>query len=203
MQSITAGEAPKVMTKDIELLGDREGAGKATFPNGDVYEGEFVMGLREGQGKYVYAAPPPGEEEEPKPPVAEYEGKWAGGAKTAVGTTTYKASGHKYHGSYVAGKFHGQGTMFYPNGDIFTGMWVEGKKSGQGTYIFKATATKVSGEWMDNVLMSGSFVDSFGNTYAGDFGGDSAGAAYVGGGAFTLASGATDVAPAAEVLTVS
>ncbi len=192
-QSITAGEAPKVMTKEIELLGQREGAGKATFPQGDVYEGEFLAGARDGAGKYVYAAPPPGEEEEPKPPIAEYDGQWAQGAKARVGTATY-ASGHKYQGSWKNGKFSDLGTMFYPNGDIFTGMWSEGKKSGQGTYIFKASGTKVAGEWKDNALVTGAFVDAFGNTYTGTFSGDAAQCGFVAGGAFTLASGATDVA---------
>ena len=46
--SITAGEPPKVMTKEITLLGDRHGAGKATFPKGDLYEGEFFAGSRDG-----------------------------------------------------------------------------------------------------------------------------------------------------------
>ena len=31
------------------------GRGTANYPNGDIYEGEFVDGVREGQGIYTYA----------------------------------------------------------------------------------------------------------------------------------------------------
>ena len=183
------------MIKDrpLELLGDREGAGKATFPNGDVYEGEYSNGVREGVGKYSYAAPPPGEEEEPKPPVAEYDGCFTRGEKAMVGTMTY-ASGHKYHGSWKGGTFNGEGTMFYPNGDLFTGKWSSGVKQGMGTYIFKATATKVTGQWASNVLVSGTFSDAFGNQYAGSFESDSSASTFAPDGVFTLASGAVAAA---------
>jgi len=192
--TLTVGEEPKVIRdRPVELLGAREGKGAASFVNGDAYEGDYATGSRDGTGKYVYAAPPPGEEEEPKPAVAEYDGRWTAGAKAGVGTATYKASKHKYQGCWKDGKQHGEGTMFYPNGDIYTGQWVEGKKHGTGTYIFKATDTKASGEWEANVLTKGSFVDCFGNTYDGAFDGDSTQLSYKGG-SFTLASGASAAA---------
>ena len=77
---VTAGEEPKVLTKAVELLGPRSGKGKAVFPSGDVYEGEFADGARSGAGKYVYAAPPPEEGEEPQPPKGTYEGKFKAGS---------------------------------------------------------------------------------------------------------------------------
>ena len=47
---------------------DFTGKGTATYPNGDVYQGDFVEGLREGQGgTYTYAqaaAAPAGEDGE-------------------------------------------------------------------------------------------------------------------------------------------
>ncbi len=30
------------------------GKGVATYPNGDVYDGEFSQGVRQGKGKYTY-----------------------------------------------------------------------------------------------------------------------------------------------------
>ena len=98
---VTAGEEPKVLTKAMELLGERQAEGEATFVNGDSFKGSFAGGSRHGSGKYVYAAPPPGEDEEPKPPVATYEGKWVDGEKSGVGVMTF-ASGVKYHGSFSA-----------------------------------------------------------------------------------------------------
>jgi len=190
---ITAGAPPKELTKELQLLGGREGQGKATFPQGDVYEGTFSEGVRAGAGKYTYAAPPPGDDEEPKPPVGEYEGAWKAGQKNGVGVMTY-SSGAKYHGHWKNGKYEGNGTLFYPNGDIYTGMWAAGKKHGQGTYIFKATDTKVSGEFSHNVLQSGSFTDAYGNEFAGQFSGSAESVGYVAGGEYKLCSGATQVA---------
>ena len=34
--------------------GERHGHGKAHFPNGDVYEGEYLHGKRQGFGKYRF-----------------------------------------------------------------------------------------------------------------------------------------------------
>ena len=191
---VTAGEEPKVLTQDVTLLGERDGAGSATFANGDIYKGTFADGLRSGTGTYTYAAPPPGEDEEPKPPVASYEGGWKAGEKSNLGVMSY-SSGAKYHGAFAGGKFDGQGTMFYANGDCYTGEWTAGQKNGNGTYIYKASGAKVSGSWCKNILVDGAFVDQFGNTYKGAFAADAAGARYVPGGAFSLASGATYTLP--------
>jgi len=38
-----------------------------------------------------------------------------------------------YEGEFKDGKFHGMGTMTYPNGDKYTGDWQKGAPSGQGT----------------------------------------------------------------------
>ena len=42
------------------------------------------------------------------------------------------ASGHKYHGSFAAGKYEGHGTMYYPNGDIYRGGFGSSPSSGGG-----------------------------------------------------------------------
>ena len=34
--------------------GERHGLGKATLRNGDTYEGQYVKGLREGEGTYKF-----------------------------------------------------------------------------------------------------------------------------------------------------
>ena len=187
---VTAGEEPKVLTKAMLLLGEREGDGEATFVNGDTYKGSFAGGSRSGTGTYVYAAPPPGEDEEPKPPVATYEGKWVDGEKSGVGVMTF-ASGVKYHGSFSAGKYEGQGTMYYANGDIYCGEWLGGVKHGKGTYIYKESGAQVEGTWLENVLQRGVFTDKFGNAYSGEFPADATSTLYAPGGTFSLVSGAT------------
>merc|ERR1711994_956746 len=43
-------------------------------------------------------------------------------------------------------KKHGEGTLFYANGDIYTGTWSEETKTGQGKYFY-ATGGKYIGEF--------------------------------------------------------
>ena len=160
---IASGEGDQRLTKEVVLDGARQGKGTATFPDGSVYEGEFSDGVRHGTGKYTYAAPPPGEDEEPKPPLGEYNGAWKEGRKEGIGIMVY-ANKAKYHGNWKDGKQDGTGTLYYPNGDIYTGSWHAGKKHGPGTYFFKETATKVTGVWDYNQLATGTFVDKFGNS---------------------------------------
>ena len=41
----------------------------------------------------------------------------------------------------------GEGTMFYPNGDVFSGEWKEERKDGAGRYIYsKVRRGKVAGK---------------------------------------------------------
>mmetsp|Transcript_26449 Transcript_26449/g.67152 ORF Transcript_26449/g.67152 Transcript_26449/m.67152 type:complete len:456 (+) Transcript_26449:71-1438(+) len=195
---ISAGEEPKVINdRELTLLGDREGVGKATHLNGDVYEGSYVHGVRDGVGRYDYASPPPGEDEEPKGPKATYEGQWKLGSKALVGTMTY-ATGHKYQGSFKEGKFEGEGTMFYPNGDIYTGAWAAGKKDGIGTYVYRESGARIKGKWIKNVLAEGAFIDKFDNVYTGQFAADETNVRFNAGGAFTLASGTSALVPSAS-----
>ena len=53
--------------------GKREGFGVLKLINGEIYEGEFVKGLREGQGKQIYAN------------GDVYEGKWKHGKRHGYG----------------------------------------------------------------------------------------------------------------------
>jgi len=191
LTSITAGEEPKVLTKELPLLGPRSGEGTATFPSGDVYTGGFLDGMRSGQGTYTYAASPPAEEgEDPKPPIATYEGKYKEGKRHGLGILTF-ASGCKYHGCFKDGKYDGNGTMYYANGDIYTGDWVAGRKHGQGTYFYKETGAKLTATWNANVAQKGSFTDKWGNEYSGGFVADKTSSLYAAGGTFALCSGAS------------
>merc|ERR1711998_508033 len=58
----------------------------------------------------------------------------------------------------------------------------------------KATATQVTGEWINNQLIKGSFTDAFGNEFVGDYQGSTQSVGYVAGGTFNLCSGATQKA---------
>jgi len=182
----------KGKTKEIALLGARSGeGGKATFPQGDVYEGGFYNGLRHGSGVYTYASPvaEDADPDEKPPPKGTYSGIWKKGAKGGIGIMEY-ADGSKYHGSWKGGKREGQGSFFYANGDIYAGEWVAGKKHGIGTYIYTATGSEVVGTWVEGVMTEGVFTEKFGGTFTGKFTGDASSIAYGSGGQFVFPSGA-------------
>ena len=103
------GAEKKVRTKAITLLGARKGSGgKATYPNGDAFDGAYFAGKRHGSsGSYTYAAqPPPAEGEDPLPADGKYEGTWKKGDKSGLGVMVY-AKGGKYHGMWKDGKRDG------------------------------------------------------------------------------------------------
>ena len=54
-----------------------------------------------------------------------------------------------YKGEYKDGKFHGQGTFYYPSGKIYKGKWKDGKKQGKGT-LTCTNGDKYVGNWKDN-----------------------------------------------------
>ena len=54
---VTSGDVLKECLKyegDRNELGERHGFGKATYDNGEYYEGEYKEGMRNGQGKYKF-----------------------------------------------------------------------------------------------------------------------------------------------------
>ena len=154
-------------TAPLELLGAREGNGKASFPNGDTYTGAYINGVRGGLGSYSYARPPGGDDEG-TPRTSNFVGCWKAGKKSGVGTMVY-ADGAKYHGTWRNGKREGQGTFFYANGDIFTGEWAAGAKAGHGTYIYKESGAQISGTWANGMCIKGSFADKYQNAFSGSF----------------------------------
>ena len=108
--------------------------GKATteYPSGEIYEGYYVDGLREGSGVYAY------------PNGDKYEGEWLKNLKHGIGRMNIVAEG-EFYGRYENGKKHGEGVFTYKKTkDIYSGSWRYGKKHGKGTYIFDATKMKVS-----------------------------------------------------------
>lgn len=58
------------------------GKATASYPNGDVYEGYFVDGIREGRGVYRYAAN-----------GDKYDGEWRQNCKHGIGKMSYNAKG--------------------------------------------------------------------------------------------------------------
>ena len=99
---------------------------------------------------------------------AEYVGEWRNGKFNGQGTFTF-ANGNKYVGEFRDGKFNGQGTVTYANGNKYVGVWRDGKIEGQGTFTFANGDTYV-GEWRDvKIEGHGTLTYANGNKYVGEF----------------------------------
>ena len=122
------------------------GMGTATYDNGDIYEGDFIDGIRLGTGIYRYHKT-----------GHRYEGGWDDNLKKGIGKMIYNGIG-EYHGYWENGRRHGEGVFTYKNGDVYSGWWQYGQKTGYGTYLFKDTGMKMCGEWANGALTEGQWI---------------------------------------------
>lgn len=119
---------------------ERHGKGKNTFQNGDIYEGSYVSGQRNGSGVYKWKAT-----------GARYIGEYSKNLKHGQGTMVYP-DGSRYKGNinqsierdreetlicFIIGSFEenkrsGFGSYTYANGDVYEGMWKNDLKNGDG-----------------------------------------------------------------------
>ena len=81
---------------EIPLIGQK----KKTYKNGDVYEGSFVNGKREGKGTYIFKN------------GDKYEGDFKGGMKDGKGKYTYN-NGNIYEGDWKEDEKCGKGTYYF------------------------------------------------------------------------------------------
>jgi hypothetical protein len=108
------------------------GKAQVIYQNGDLYEGYFNEGLREGIGLYTY-----------KETGNTYEGEWLKNKKHGIGKMLFANEG-EYFGRFENGKRHGEGMFKYSKTkNIYSGSWQYGNKHGKGTYIFDDTKMKV------------------------------------------------------------
>lgn len=94
-----------------------EGNGKIIIIDGSIYEGFFKRGKLFGQGFY--------QDKEKK-----YIGEFKFDLPWGNGDMTFQNGDH-YVGQFVKGNFEGNGIMYYKNGDIYDGQWLHGKKNGK------------------------------------------------------------------------
>ena len=97
--------------------GKKEGRGTLWHANGDVYEGEFKAGNMEGRGTFRYAS------------GDVYDGEWKAGKKEGRGKYRF-ANGAEYAGTWKAGEKEGHGTFRSANGDVYEGKWKAKKRNG-------------------------------------------------------------------------
>ncbi|MBQ7552054.1 MAG: hypothetical protein IJT15_01220 [Rickettsiales bacterium] len=134
-------------TKDTFFGRCREGHGKYTYENGDVYDGDWKGDVKEGRGTYTYKDLGVYEGEWKKG-VREgygkmtyedgdvYKGDWKGDVKEGRGKITFK-NGSAYDGDWKNDKWEGYGKLTYENGDFYEGNWKNDKLEGYGKFTFK------------------------------------------------------------------
>ena len=87
------------------------------------YEGEFLNGERNGQGKFTWNN------------GSKYIGGWLNGKQHGQGTET-QTNGETFEGEWLNGKLHGQATYTWDNGNSkYIGGWFNGEQHGQGIYV--------------------------------------------------------------------
>lgn len=111
-------------TIPVSLISDRKNDtvnGKVLVhePNGDIYDGFFSNGLRNGYGELTSAD------------GSLYKGSWMGDLMHGRGMHR-GVDGSVYNGDFMYGYFHGKGEKKESNGDIYSGDFYRGKESGNG-----------------------------------------------------------------------
>lgn len=119
------------------------GSGCKVYANGDKYDGEFVLGVRHGQGTYQCAAVNGG---------SCYEGGWAADRRTGQGTCVYPEEGYRYAGEWLNDARHGQGTLTaLDERGAYEGPWTADSKHGEGAVHFTACGARYDGKWKKGV----------------------------------------------------
>ena len=96
-------------TRDV-----REMRSPVHLESGAVYEGEWLNGVRDGQGKQEWLD------------GSRYEGQWRNGKANGMGKL-YHADGDIYDGEWVDDKANGSGTYTHANGAKYVGSWRDDK----------------------------------------------------------------------------
>eukprot|EP00762_Andalucia_godoyi_P007107 ANDGO_01892.mRNA.1 hypothetical protein len=152
---------------DFQDDGSEHGKGSKTYPSGDVYKGEFVRGMRWGNGRHVFALD-----------KSVYDGFWARDLRNGHGTYALsRLLDPSQPKDAVANTRHGSAVHLRV---LYEGNWVDDKKHGRGVFtqqqIYSLTRDPVpkttlsyAGEWCNDqkhgqgveVLPDGSFYGGF------------------------------------------
>jgi hypothetical protein len=136
-QGVLRNEAGEIIAEGIwENNQIKNGFGKKTHENGDIYDGELKDGEPNGKGTYTFAD------------GRFYNGQWKDGLKSVKGTFTWP-DGHVYNGEWNEDERHGFGKMTWADGAFYEGDFKDGLQSGKGTYTW-ANADVYEGEWKED-----------------------------------------------------
>ena len=130
--------------------------GRTIFPNGDMYEGQYVHGMKEGKGRFEDAA---GE--------LSYEGEWRMDLKHGYGVETM-TDGSIYSGHFEQDMKSGSGLFKWPAGEVYTGEFKDNKIHGKGKYVWNE-GKWYDGDWFEGSMHGNGRLLTDGKDYEGEF----------------------------------
>lgn len=141
----------------------RTGEGKAIYNTGDMYEGQYWEGKKNGHGKYIHKSQGMSEvdkllsELKKTQPETESEEDFVKRAAKAiaVGPEIVKASLEYgfypcYNGAYINNLKHGKGVMKNKDSTVYKGDWKDNKRHGEGIYYY-LNGDIYSGQWEEGL----------------------------------------------------
>lgn len=153
-----------------------------TYPNGDVYEGEFKDGRRHGFGVFTERGTGNVYEGEWHRDLRHgsgvltsglkdfiYDGHWENDMRQGYGHCVIRGC-ETYSGNWSCNQFHGTGKYIDAEGAVYEGEFALGKKHGVGKQSSSAGGASYTGEWQDGVREGiGVAVFLDGSTYSGSW----------------------------------
>ena len=137
------------------LNGKKNGRGKYIWANGNVYDGNWVDGKCTGKGRISWSS------------GASFDGEWKDN-QMSEGKYSF-ADGSVYEGSFKNGKYDGYGKRIYKDGEKYEGQWHDDKKHGHGTCTW-ANGDTYEGDWKDGKKHGrGTYTWADGTYYEGEF----------------------------------
>ena len=137
----------------------QNGKGIIYYSNGKIlYEGDFINGKYEGNGKYFYEN---GE---------YYIGQFKNGLKNGKGTEYYSNRKIKYEGDYINDKAEGNGKYILENGEYYIGQWKNDLPNGKGKKYYPDGKILYEGDYInDKAEGNGKYYYEDGEYYIGQW----------------------------------
>lgn len=123
-----------------------EGHGTYIWPNGEIFEGEYVNDVTEGQGIHTW------------PDGSFYKGEFKNDIMEGHGTLYY-TNGNSYTGEFQREKIEGQGLLTYSTGCYDRGEFVNGRLHGKGVKFDEKKRWIQRGVFEDGKLKKGMWRD--------------------------------------------
>ena len=155
--------------KDASDKSAPQGEFKRIEIDGDLFEGYFINGKKNGRGKYIWAN------------GDIFDGNWVDGKRTGKGRITW-SNGDTYEGEWKDGKLCGRGKLIQygksPSGETYMkysydGEWLDSKEHGHGICVegdfgMEKMDKVFEGEWV-NGKRQGRFVWYYTNSKGGRY----------------------------------